>query len=313
MAPRPTQNTRPRTTATPQSNALFNAAAAGGYNPNSPEYQAWLMERNQTGKTIMGDNRSTNPNVVLAGLANPAGGTWGQTRQPTQPPSMGGGRPSAPSAPAFDMGGFLNQMNQSQAAIAKANADALARQQQSFMEWQNTMAAQQAERDAAARAQVEAYNAQVAAQQKQQYERQLLLNAEQIKAIDEQKAGIEQAIRDAASRFEAGKGETQARTQADIAQIVRNYAAERELGLSNLAARNRGIDPSAAGRFLLEQATGRAGALARTQASGYDTLRQLKEALDAQQRGGAAGIAELNRRATQLGTNLSNLFPGVNF
>jgi hypothetical protein len=170
-----------------------------------------------------------------------------------------------------------------------------------------------AERDAAARAQVDAYNAQVAAQRKDQYERQLLLNADQIKAINEQKATVEQTLRDAAARFEAGRGETQARTQADIAQVVRDYAASRGQGLASLAARNRGIDPSAAGRFLAEQASGRAGALARTQTSGYDTLRQLKEQLDAQQFSGASRIAELNRLATQLGTNLSNLFPGVNF
>lgn len=309
MAPR---NTRP-TTATRQSTDLLNAAAAKGYNPNSPEYQAWLMDRNQTGKTILGGNRSTDPNVVLVGLNRPAaqgGGVYGGgvPSQITTAPL-----PGTSTGPAFDMPGFMKSMNQSQAAIAKANAEASARQQQSFMDWQNTMAGQQAERETASRAQVDAYNAQVAAQQKQQYERQLLLNADQISSINQQKASVEQSLRDAASRFEAGKGETQARTQSDISQIVRNFAAERDQGLASLAARNRGIDPSASGRFLLDQATGRAGALARTQTSGYDTLRQLKDQLDAQQYGGAARMAELNRLSTQLGTNLSNLFPGVNF
>lgn len=309
MAPRSTQ---PTTT----SQTAWNAAAKKGYDPNSPEYQAMLLENAQLGKTLLGGNRSADPEKVLTGLAKPGGGVWGTPTQVTgsgpRPPQISAA-PTAPAAPAFDMQGFLNSMNQSQAAIARANAEAAARQQQSFMEWQNTMTAQQAERDAAARAQVDAYNAQVAAQQKQQYERQLLLNADQIKAINEQKATVEQTLRDAAARFEAGRGETQARTQADISQVVRDYAASRGQGLASLAARNRGIDPSAAGRFLAEQAAGRAGALARTQTSGYDTLRQLKEQLDAQQFSGSSRIAELNRLATQLGTNLTNLFPGVNF
>lgn len=317
MAPR---NTRPTTTTTPASEALWKAAAATGYNPNSPEYQAWLMERNQMGKTIMGDSRSTDPNRVLVGLAKPGGGVWGQSiqgtggqRPGTTQPGYGGGQTTQPAQPSFDMQGFLNSFNQSQAAIAEANRQAQERQNQSILQWQTEMQKQQAERDAAARAQIDAYNAQVAAQQKQQYERQLLLNEQQIASIDKQRASIEKALRDAAARFEAGKGETEAKTQANISQIVRNYAAEREQGLANLAARNRGIDPSASGRFLSDLASGRAGALAQTQASGFETLRQLKEALDAQQYGGASSIAELNRVATQLGTNLSNLFPGVNF
>lgn len=297
----------PRTTATAQSNDLFNRAAQGGYDPNSPEYQAWLMNRASTGASTLGGNRSTDPNRVLTGLARPAafgGGTWGQATPAARPGTQ---------QPGFDMKGFMDSFNRSQQAIAAANAEAANRQNQAFMEWRAQMDAQMAQREADARAQVEEYNRRVEEQRRLNYERQLTLSAEQIAALNEQKAMTEQELRDAASRFEAGRGELSARTQSNISQIVRNFAAQQAAGLTGLAARNRGIDPSAAGRFVADVASGRAGSLAQTQTSAYEQLRQLKEALDERQRTGAARIAELNRLATQLGTNLTNLFPGVNF
>jgi hypothetical protein len=309
MSLRQPQRTQPNTS-TAQSEALFGAAKAGGYNPNSPEYQAWLMERNATGKAIMGDNRSTDPNKVLVGLQRApqlGGGVWGQ------PVRAGQGSTAGAGGPAFDMQGFMNAFNQSQQAIAAANAAAANRQSLAFMEWRAQMDAQMAQREADARAQVEEYNRRVAEQRRQQYDRELTLTADQIATINEQKALTEQGLRDAASQFEAGRGELTSRTQSNISQIVRDFAAQQAAGLTGLGARNRGIDPSAAGRFAAEVASGRAGALAQTQTSAYDQLRQLKEALDERQRSGSARIAELNRLATQLGTNLTNLFPGVNF
>jgi DNA repair exonuclease SbcCD ATPase subunit len=296
---------------------LEKAAKAKNYDPNSPEWQAYRVAQQQAGQQKYGMGGTVDPNKLLVGLAKPGGGVWGQSVQSgTQRPATtqpGSTVQQQPAQPAFDMQGFLNSFNQSQAAIAEANRKAQEAQNQNFLTWQNTMQQQQAERDAAARAQVEDYNRRMAEQQQKQYEQQLFLNEQQISAINQQKATIEKALRDAAARFEAGKGEQQARTQTDIAQVVRNYAAERAKGLSNLAARNRGIDPSASGRFLSDLAAGRAGALAQTQTSGFDALRQLKEALDAQQYGGLSSIAELNRLSTQLGTNLTNLFPGVSF
>jgi len=301
---------------------LEKAAKARNYDPNSPEWQAYRVAQQQAGQQRFGMGGTVDPNKLLVGLAKPGGGVWGRSVQSgTQRPSTtqpattqtGSTVQQQPAQPAFNMQDFLNSFNQSQAAIAEANRKAQEVQNQNFLTWQNTMQQQQADRDAAARAMVEDYNRRMEAQQQRQYEQQLFLNEQQISAINQQKATIEKALRDAAARFEAGRGEQQARTQSDISQIVRNYAAERAQGLTNLAARNRGIDPSASGRFLSDLAAGRAGALAKTQTSGFDALRQLKEALDAQQYSGLSSIAELNRLSTQLGTNLTNLFPGVSF
>jgi hypothetical protein len=211
------------------------------------------------------------------------------------------------------MQGFLNSFRDSQNAIAEANRQAAAQQQQAFLDWQTQQATQQAAQQAAYQKQIDEYNQRVAEQQKRQYEQQLLLNDQQVRSINDQRANIEKALRDAASQFEAGRGAVQDRTGAQLSQVLRNFEAERAAGLSNLAARNRGLDPAASGRFLNDLAAGKASALASTQSSGFDSIQKLKDALDGTQRTGLNQIADLNRLATYLGTNVANYFPGVSY
>lgn len=314
------------TTETARSKQLWEAARQKGFNPNSAEYQAWLMERNQYGKALIGDNRSLNPNKVLAGLGRPdaqGGGVWGQSiksgvnSNTTNPPATKLPAPGSPQTsnqnPSFDFSRLFEQINSQSAARAEADRRAQEQRDLAMRDWMNQQAELQRNQQAAQQAQIDEYNRKIAEQNQQVYERQLLLNDQQIKSINEQKAGIEKALRDASALFQARSGDVQARTGANVAQIIRNSAAERASGLANLSARNRGIDPSASGRFLNDLAAGKASALAETQSSGLESLRSIKDALDAQQLGGAAQLADLNRLATYLGTNVGNYFPGVSF
>ena len=156
-------------------------------------------------------------------------------------------------------------------------------------------------------------NAKIEEQGKKNYESALLLTGDQIAAIDEAKARNLQNLTDAQARYGAASGEARQSASSAFSNIVRDYAQQRGGGLLNLAARNRGIDPSASGRFLNQMQAQKGSALAGTQQSLYGTLRGLREALDLQERETVASNANLNRLSTRLGTNLTNLFPGVSF
>lgn len=289
--------------------------------PNSAEYQRWLMQNAAVGQQILGNaggTRTVNPNTVLYGLQRPTGGTYGRPAQSGMPgPSMPNPAQAAATAPrpgtagrntGFDVGAFMANFAAQQQA---ANAAAAQQRQQAFLDFQNQQAQAAAARQAEFDRQMAERQQALEAQRQRQYEEQRLLNAEQIRSLNDQRATVEQSLRDAESMFLARRGDIQDQTTARLGQVLRNSAAQRGEGLASLAAQNRGLDPSASGRFLNSVNSSTANALADAQASGFGQIEQLKANLDAQQRAGQARINELNRLSTYLGTNVNNYFPGV--
>jgi hypothetical protein len=210
----------------------------------------------------------------------------------------------------FNMEDFLARFQQSQDERAAQNAAASAASQQQLIESLRSLN-QPSSTPSSYEQQILDLMREQQNRQAMQYQERLNLNAGQIANLDREKAAIEQRLRDAEARYLAESGNIQSQTGVSAAQVLRDYAGERERGLLNLAARNRGIDPSASRRFLSDLAAGKATALAQTQSSGLEQLRSLKNALDAQQFSSLSGLADLSRLRTQLGTTVEDYFPGV--
>jgi len=151
----------------------------------------------------------------------------------------------------------------------------------------------------------------LAEQARRAYEEQRLLAAGEIEKINAARAGLERDFQNRRAMTMGDIANVQGGTRASLAQVLRDYQTGRRAGLLGSAARGRGIDPSASGRFLNQAAQQRGAALAQTQAGAFETISQLRKQLDEEQRRKEAGMAELARLSTTLGTKVSNYFPGI--
>lgn len=153
--------------------------------------------------------------------------------------------------------------------------------------------------------------AQMDEQATKAYNEQKLLTAEQIRLINEGRAGLERDFQNRRAMTMGDIANLQSAGRGQLSQVLRDFAAGRKSGLLGLASRNRGIDPSASRRFINEANTSQAAALGATQAGTFGQVSRLRQQLEQDERDKATRLADLSRMSTYLGTSIPNYFPGV--
>lgn len=153
--------------------------------------------------------------------------------------------------------------------------------------------------------------AQMDEQAAKAYNEQKLLTAEQIRLINEGRAGLERDFQNRRAMTMGDIANLQSAGRGQLSQVLREFAAGRRSGLLGLASRNRGIDPSASRRFINEANTSQAAALGATQAGTFGQVSRLRQQLEQDERDKATRLADLSRLSTYLGTSIPNYFPGV--
>jgi hypothetical protein len=148
-------------------------------------------------------------------------------------------------------------------------------------------------------------------QQERAYNEAKLLTDRQIEQLNSAKAGVERDFANRRTLTLKDIANIQSQNRANLSGIIRQTSGQRRQGLSSLAARGRGIDPSASRRFLAGLNADQASALAGASGGTFEQISRLRQNLDADEQSTQAKIADLSRLSTYLGTNVSNYFPGV--